>query len=217
MPNVFFTSDLHLDHDAIRRHCNRPFASVEEMNETMVSRWNEVVTPKDDVYVIGDFAWKRHDHWIQALHGHKHLVIGNHDRMSAAALASFTEVVGTPKCPGIKVLAIDTKVVALCHFSLRSWPASHYGAWHFYGHSHGRHKEFPDSISCAVDVDVWDYRPIPWEILRAKMEAREPVWRAHWEQNRRSKEDIAAHLAQLAEENRTWRTAFAPIGGHIVP
>ena len=37
---TFFTSDLHLGHRNIIRLCGRPFASLEEMDETLIRRWN---------------------------------------------------------------------------------------------------------------------------------------------------------------------------------
>ena len=46
----FFTSDSHFHHANIIKYCNRPFSSVEEMNQVMIERWNEVVKP-DDVVV----------------------------------------------------------------------------------------------------------------------------------------------------------------------
>jgi hypothetical protein len=36
---TFFTSDQHLGHRNIIRLCSRPFASIEEMDETLISRW----------------------------------------------------------------------------------------------------------------------------------------------------------------------------------
>ena len=34
----------------------RPFSSVEEMDETMVKRWNEKVGKRDTIYHLGDVA-----------------------------------------------------------------------------------------------------------------------------------------------------------------
>lgn len=35
--NLFLTSDSHFNHANIIKFCNRPFDSVEEMNETLIS------------------------------------------------------------------------------------------------------------------------------------------------------------------------------------
>lgn len=54
---IFFTADLHLYHTNIIKHCNRPFETIEEMNNVLVDNWNKVVGPKDTIYILGDFVW----------------------------------------------------------------------------------------------------------------------------------------------------------------
>ena len=44
---IFFTSDLHLGHENCIRLCNRPFSSIEEMDETLIENWNHKVTASD--------------------------------------------------------------------------------------------------------------------------------------------------------------------------
>jgi calcineurin-like phosphoesterase family protein len=50
---------------------------------------------------------------------------------------------------------VDGERVTLCHYGMRVWPASHHGAWHFFGHSHGRLPNHGRSRDVGVDcVDV---------------------------------------------------------------
>lgn len=40
---LFFTADTHFGHANILKLCGRPFETIEEMNETMIGKWNERV------------------------------------------------------------------------------------------------------------------------------------------------------------------------------
>ena len=55
---IFFTSDLHLGHENCIRLCNRPFSSIEEMDETLIENWNRKITGKDTVYILGDLIYR---------------------------------------------------------------------------------------------------------------------------------------------------------------
>lgn len=46
--NIFFTADHHFGHANIIKFSERPFESMEEMNEELIKRWNEKIG-KDDV------------------------------------------------------------------------------------------------------------------------------------------------------------------------
>ncbi|URQ04821.1 phosphoesterase [Streptomyces phage Emma1919] len=81
---VFFTSDTHFGHQRIIELCERPFDSVDEMNETMIERWNETVKQSDTVYHLGDVALGKIAEslpLVGRLNGYKILVPGNHDRI----------------------------------------------------------------------------------------------------------------------------------------
>ena len=61
----------------------RGFASVEEMNEYMIEKWNKKVRKNDDVVIIGDLSWgnvQETNTLLQRLKGKLYLVCGNHDR-----------------------------------------------------------------------------------------------------------------------------------------
>ena len=78
----YYIADLHFDHFNMIRYCGRPFATAEEMNETMIRRWNEVVEDGDMVYVLGDLMLnrgKRPERHLARLKGRLVLLKGNHD------------------------------------------------------------------------------------------------------------------------------------------
>ena len=53
---LFLTSDTHFGHRGILRHEPWRGAHVDEMNETIIRSWNEVVSPLDIVWHLGDIA-----------------------------------------------------------------------------------------------------------------------------------------------------------------
>jgi calcineurin-like phosphoesterase family protein len=77
----FFTSDQHYGHEGARVKCNRPFGSIEHMNEELIRRFNEVVQPHHRVAHLGDFTLGKS--WVPAilprLNGIHDLYMGNHD------------------------------------------------------------------------------------------------------------------------------------------
>lgn len=80
----FAISDHHFYHGKIIEYCERPFGNVGEMNAYMIECWNNVVTPEDTVYHLGDFAFTYDDpeqqrRILERLHGRKILIVGNHD------------------------------------------------------------------------------------------------------------------------------------------
>jgi len=84
--SLFVTSDTHWGHAKMLSFVDangekvRPFASLEEMHEEMVERWNKTVHAKDTVYHLGDVAIPRSGlKMMERLNGRKILMRGNHD------------------------------------------------------------------------------------------------------------------------------------------
>jgi calcineurin-like phosphoesterase family protein len=103
MKDFWFISDTHFFHEntfaKFKRDDGtplRPFLSVSEMNETMISRWLERVKPGDHVYHLGDVTMKYGDDFrllMDRLPGRKRLYLGNHDRLKGTNLAKFFQKV----------------------------------------------------------------------------------------------------------------------------
>lgn len=82
MNEIFFTSDTHFCHSQPFLYKPRGFSSVEEMNETIIERWNKVVKPEDIVYHLGDTMLndsKKGIECFKRLNGKIFLIFGNHD------------------------------------------------------------------------------------------------------------------------------------------
>src|ERR1041384_7110272 len=81
MPSTFLISDTHFGHRLMVRDGNRPWDTVEEMNEALIENWNKTVKPKDLVYHLGDVVMNRRylAPMMARLNGRKKLVKGNHD------------------------------------------------------------------------------------------------------------------------------------------
>ena len=153
---IFFTSDTHFGDAPRLRVDKRPFASIGEMDRTIVERWNETVTPDDDIWHLGDFAFgpsaERIAELLGSLNGRKHLIIGNNDG------AETIEQLGWASVQHYAEMMVEGKRLVLCHYPFRTWNRMGQGVIDLHGHSHGKLKGAPRQYD--VGVDVWDFRPV---------------------------------------------------------
>jgi calcineurin-like phosphoesterase family protein len=81
-PEVYYTSDTHWNHQSMVIYGWRPFSTVEDMNDMLLTAWNEQVRPKDIVFHLGDWAMGNAAaglEFVRKVHGTVHLITGNHD------------------------------------------------------------------------------------------------------------------------------------------
>ena len=132
---VFFTSDTHFFHGRVIAHVNRPFSSMDEMNEKIIRNWNKVV-PKDGiVFHLGDFGMAKEDELgaiLDQLKGTIYLVAGNHDEdiLGKAIAKRFS---------GIEhemIITVSNQKIVLNHFPLLCFGGRHTSAWQLFGHIH---------------------------------------------------------------------------------
>lgn len=166
---VFFTADTHFNHLNVIKYCNRPYDSIEHMNESIIARWNKHVKQDDIVYHLGDFLFGNRDlfpEFWNRLNGQKMLIVGNHDVKVPSYVPRATTLV--EKIDGIKV--------HMSHFPLLEWDDMNYGAFHLHGHCHGSRGKVLNERSLDVGIDgpESNYAPIPWVKVK-KLLGRTPI------------------------------------------
>jgi calcineurin-like phosphoesterase family protein len=172
---IYFISDCHYNHSGSLKWNNgteRPqFENVHQMNQYMIDKWNSVVTPEDEVYFLGDFAYKCSKTAAESifwqLNGKKHLIKGNHDFKLATNFTNCWESISNIK----QIDFIDDKgnkqEIIMCHYPMLSWRHQSHGSWHLHGHTHGSIQELNKNINrydCSVEVN--NYTPISLDQLK---------------------------------------------------
>ena len=184
MSTTWFTSDHHFGHTNIIRYCHRPFATMEEMDAELVTRWNTRVAPDDTIYHLGDFTLGSTEQAAQIfsqLNGRIFFLPGSHDHWLRKMTNPMSSRSGHPVevCPPLVSLKFPglgqeqnsrhPQIIVLCHYAMRVWDRSHYGAWHLYGHSHGSLPGLGKSFD--VGVDCTDFYPLSLEQVAERMAA----------------------------------------------
>lgn len=168
---IYYTSDLHLGHKNIIRHCQRPFESIDKMDEVLIRNWNQKVSDSDHIYIVGDFIFrapKGNIEWyFNVLKGHKHLIVGNHDRSWIKQAKG--ELYGLESVDNLLFVNDKTRIAILCHYPMMTWPGANKGAWMVYGHIHANtHMDFwpfilQNNHMVNAGVDVNNFEPVTLE------------------------------------------------------
>ena len=156
---IFYTADLHFHYKPFLP--GRPFASVDEMDEAMIRRWNETVTDEDTVYVVGDVGYNGGyvpGDALGRLQGRKHLIRGNHDTgfENAPKLFDYFETV-----TDFNEIDDGETHILLCHYPILYRKRGYM----IHGHLHQARgpeydilRQMPRMLNAGVDVNF--YRPV---------------------------------------------------------
>ena len=166
MANIFVISDTHFGHSGILTFKNmdgspvRSFDSVQEMDETMVDRWNAVVKPGDHVYHCGDVAMRReHLATVGRCNGHKRLVRGNHDIFRTKDyLKYFDEIYASRVLDGMIFTHIPIHPESMGRFTAN-----------VHGHVHGQPQGKYGPKYYNVSVEIVGYTPVSLEDLKVRI------------------------------------------------
>ena len=167
MSEVFVISDTHFGHANILNFIHydgmnlRPFHSVDEMNYTMVERWNDVVRPQDKVYHLGDAVFgKKNMFMLGLLNGKKRLVRGNHDLFPTKLyLEYFDEVYGVRQINGVWLTHVPMHLDCVSQERVKM---------NIHGHLHKNFIDHPKYFNASVERI--NYTPISIdEIIKEKL------------------------------------------------
>lgn len=162
----YWTSDLHFFHKNILDYDERPFGDLDHMHEELIRRWNMVVSPKDEVMVIGDVSFggtTKTKAILDQMNGVKLLVRGNHDPSIQKCYNMGFDYVYEEKKLNIKLGGQD---VIVCHYPYSDPRDNRFidrrpkdeGGWLIHGHVHTSWKTKDKMIN--VGCCVWNYAPV---------------------------------------------------------
>ena len=120
---IWMTSDTHFSHNKSFLFKPRGFNSVEEMNENIVERWNNIVKENDIIFHLGDVALINTEeaiNYIKILKGNIKWIRGNHCTESKIQMIC-------KYCSNIQLIGnINTSWAYMLKYSKFSLYLSHY-------------------------------------------------------------------------------------------
>lgn len=185
---IYLISDEHFSHKNIISLCDRPFSSVEEMNDTLISNFNLVVNDNDFIIHLGDICMGNVQEslkYIKQLNGAKHILItGNHDKpfkqieweqqyLDAGITKIYHGEVSLKQVlvDNNEYILYDSSNIDLCHFPFennitlpydekyRKYHVKDTGRWLLHGHQHSKISMKRERMfDCGVDAN--NFKPV---------------------------------------------------------
>ena len=159
MSKIFVTSDTHFGHDREFLWGPRGFMSHVEHDTEVIRRWNEVVTPDDIVYHLGDVMLGDNEYGISCLkqlNGHIKIIPGNHDtqtRLDLYRMCENVEVLGYAEMLKYKKYSFYLSHHPTMTSNLEKAPYLRMHLINLYGHTH-QQKEFYNDIPFMFHVGM---------------------------------------------------------------
>jgi calcineurin-like phosphoesterase family protein len=175
---IWFTSDTHFGHSNIAgptvskwKSGYRDFESLDQMNDIIINNINKYVQEDDELYHLGDFAFRDvYKYRNRIICKNIHLILGNHDKLKAHHIPLFKSV------QYYKELTINKQKIILLHYAMRVWNRHGNGSIHLYGHSHNsidnNHGKSMDVGIDAIYNITGEYKPINVEDVLSIMDKR---------------------------------------------
>ena len=180
---IYATSDLHLSHNKPFVYAVRGYSSIEEMNQSLIDKYNATVSDDDEVYILGDLCLGGGDSLINnfkmlnQLNGKIHIILGNHDTSTRRKMyEALPQVVSISYAEMIQYHKY--------HFYLSHYPTLTSNldddkplrarTINLCGHSHATDPLADWEKGCIVhcEVDAWNGFPVSLDTIIEKMKQR---------------------------------------------
>ena len=167
---IWFSSDLHFGHQQEFIWGPRGFKSSQEHDKTIIKNWNEVVSPQDEVYLLGDIMLGDNNYGIkclQQLNGKIHIIRGNHD--SETRIALYKTCANVVEVCDAKQLKLGKHYFFCCHYPTITDNYDDDKPWaqhliNLFGHTHQQAKFYNDNpYMYCVGLDAHNNYPVKIE------------------------------------------------------
>ena len=163
---TWLSADYHLGENRFEI-MGRPFKTVEEHNEIIISNHNAVVAPDDLVIVVGDVCYQKAPEYlpcVEKMNGKKILIRGNHDRVLTDEQLKPYFVTIVPEGKGIERTFCDIPCY-VTHYPTETRP----DLFNLVGHIHAAWKYQLNMLNVGVDVN--HFRPVSAERIKFHFDA----------------------------------------------
>jgi len=166
--NVWFTSDTHFDDERLDLFGRDIlFNSAQEVDNHMITKFNERVKKDDLVIHVGDVALtKKGLEKIKELNGTIWLVKGNYDTADGTAKFKMSDDILLEYFDKVfddLTIEIDGEEVFINHYPTSAKDS----CFNIVGHIHGTWKVQRNMIN--VGVDAWHFTPVPLKTIKFQM------------------------------------------------
>lgn len=183
---IYFISDTHFYHNNVISYSNRPFVSVEEMNNKILFNINNKVKKNDYLFILGDFSFGKTEQTENILNlivcENVHLVSGNHDLnilRNENLISKFKSVVNYSEITiRDESLINKNQRIILFHYPILEWNQGHRGSWMLHGHCHNNLKlpqELLNKKIKDVGCDAINFTPISYFEIKDSFNDKENI------------------------------------------
>ena len=158
--NIFITSDTFFGRSLAAAESG--FSSIEEMEDKIITNWNERIKPNDLVYHLGNFGWDpiSSESAIIHLHGNINFIGGSYDKHLSEI--SLVKVGKHRLLPAISEIP-DLNLV-LSHWPLLDWQGKSEGTLHV--HAGEKQSNEEGAFRFCSNIKNWNWQPVEYEFLK---------------------------------------------------